>query len=290
MKNSKWNKWFAMTACIVAGSLMLVGCGDGDSGKESEKGTPEQYTIEVLTEGGKALEDVGVYVYTDASQKDLVGAGETDDEGKLSFQATDAEDCVIVLKDVPRGYVLEDTYVVTDNDTQVVLKSKLLSTEEIADVTFELGDVFVDMSVEADGKTYTISELLKEKKAVVLNFWYLNCGPCKMEFPFLQESYAANKDKIEVLALNPVDGTKETVDAFKSENKLTFPMAACDAKWEKTMKLSAYPTTIVIDRYGTIAFMHRGSITETETFDKIFAYFTAEDYKQVAVRNLKDLK
>lgn len=290
MKISGWKKWSVMALSLIAGSVLLTGCGDGESGKDSEKGTPESYTIAVMTEGGRALEDIGVYVYTDASQSDLVGAGETDDEGKLSFQATNAENCIIILKDVPSGYVLEDTYVVTGNDTQVVLKSKLLSMDEIADVTFELGDVFVDMSVEADGKTYTISELLKEKKAVVLNFWYLNCGPCKIEFPFLQESYVANKDKIEVLALNPVDGTKETVDTFKDENKLTFPMAVCDAAWERTMQISAYPTTIVIDRYGTIAFMHRGSITETETFNQIFAYFAADDYKQVAVRNLKDLK
>ena len=292
MKKSGLTKWSVMLLCLMTTVLLCVGCGNESSGNEdTQKNLAGTYTIEVVTEGGKVLEDVAVSVYTDASLKELVTGGQTDKEGKLSFESQGAINHVIVLKDVPVGYAVEDSYAIVALDTKVVLKAKLLAQEEIADKVFKLGDVFVDMSVEAsDGKVYTISELLKEKKAVILNFWYLNCGPCKSEFPFLQESYEKYKDVVEVIALNPVDGTKETVAAFQEEMKLTFPMAACGIEWEKTMALSAYPTTIVIDRYGTIAFMHKGCITETETFDKIFAYYSAEDYKQVAIRNLKDLK
>ena len=88
---------------------------------------------------------------------------------------------------------------------------ELLSEDELDGVTFKRGDVFADMSVTTpDGITYKISELLKEKKAVVINFWYLNCGPCKMEFPYMQEAYEKYKDDIEILAVNPYDGTDAT--------------------------------------------------------------------------------
>lgn len=170
-------------------------------------------------------------------------------------------------------------------------KSELLSEDELDGVTFKRGDVFADMSVTTpDGTTYKISELLKEKKAVVINFWYLNCGPCKTEFPYMQEAYEKYKDDIEILALNPYDGTDETVKEFQQQTGLTFPMAVCDAKWEQYMGLTAYPTTVVIDRYGIVSFKHTGMITETEEFNKLFEFFTADDYEQTVIRNISDIE
>ena len=168
---------------------------------------------------------------------------------------------------------------------------ELLSEDELDGVTFKRGDVFADMSVTTpDGITYKISELLKEKKAVVINFWYLNCGPCKMEFPYMQEAYDKYKDDIEILAVNPYDGTDATVKEFQQQEGLTFPMAVCDAKWEQYMELAAYPTTVVIDRYGIVSFKHAGMITQTEEFNKLFEFFTAEDYEQTVIRNISDIE
>lgn len=168
---------------------------------------------------------------------------------------------------------------------------ELLSEDELEGVTFKRGDVFADMSVTTpDGTTYKISELLKEKKAVVLNFWYINCGPCQMEFPYMQDAYEAYQDDIEILALNPYDGTDETVAEFQKKFELTFPMAVCDEEWQQYMELSAYPTTIVIDRYGIVSFKHTGMVTSVEEFEKLFGFFTAEDYEQTIIRNIEDIE
>ncbi len=287
---------------IIGGIVLLVSGGD-------KSGT---YTIEVVTEGGKALEEVGVYVYTNDKKEDLVTVGKTDETGMIEFESDNAMGTVIVLEDVPRGYKVEDTYEIKDKETQIVLQTQLLSEDELDGVTFELGDVFADMSVTAtDGKTYKISKLLKEKKAVVLNFWYLNCEPCKNEFPFLQEAYAKYQEKLEVLAVNPVDGDTEAVSEFqetfsfvpaansaqqksamaelKTSLGLTFPMAAVDSKWEKIMQITAYPTTVVIDRYGTIGLIHKGSVTDAATFEKVFNFFTSDTYKQTALKSVDDI-
>ena len=168
---------------------------------------------------------------------------------------------------------------------------QLLSEEELEGVTFERGDVFVDMTVTtSDGTTLKISEILKEKKAVVLNFWYINCGPCEMEFPYMQEAYDNYKEDIEIIALNPYDGTDETVAEYKKQHELTFPMAAVDEVWAQRMELTAYPTTVVIDREGIVSFVHTGMITETEEFNKLFEFFTAEDYEQTVIRNISDIE
>ena len=267
--------------CVISCSfLMLTGCGKDNSGT---------YTVTVVTEGGVGFEEVGVYVYADESKNDLKHVAKTDETGMATFESEDAMGGIISLRDVPVGYKV-DSYEITDKNTKIVLEAELLSEEELADMTFKLGDVFADLSVTAsDGKTYTISKLLEEKKAVILNFWYLKCNPCKMEFPFLQEAYEEYKDELEVIALHPFAGTNETIAEYSNELGLTFPMAVCDVKWETAMELTAYPTTVVIDRYGTIALIHKGSVIETETFTTIFEYFTADDYKQTTIRNVEDI-
>lgn len=168
---------------------------------------------------------------------------------------------------------------------------ELLSEDELDGVTFKRGDVFADMTVTTpDGTTYKISEILKEKKAVVLNFWYINCGPCQMEFPYMQDAYEAYKEDLEILALNPYDGTDETVAEFQKKYELTFPMAVADEEWAVRMGLQAYPTTVVIDRYGIVSFVHVGMITEVEEFNKLFGFFTADDYEQTVIRKLSDIE
>lgn len=270
----------------IAALLLLVGgltaCGNNPSGT---------YVVHVVTESGKNLEEVEVKVYTDSSKEDIVAVGETDENGLFSFESQGSVGDVIYLENVPVGYEVAENYEIKLQDTEIALTAQLLSEDELEDVTFKLGDVFADMSVTtSEGKVYTVSELLKEKKAVVINFWYLNCSPCKMEFPYLQEAYENYKDDIEVIAVNPVDGTDETIAAFQEQMELTFPMAACDAKWEQYMNLTAYPTTVVVDRYGTIGLIHKGMATSADEFNKVFEFFTAEDYEQTTIRNISELE
>ena len=176
-------------------------------------------------------------------------------------------------------------------NTEKESELELVPEDELEGKTFERGDVFADMTVATpDGTTYKISEILKEKKAVVLNFWYINCGPCQMEFPYMQEAYENYQDKLEILAVNPYDGTDETVAEFQKKYELTFPMAAVDEAWAQYMELQAYPTTVVIDRYGIISYVHVGMITETEEFNKLFEFFTADDYEQTIIRNISDIE
>ena len=67
-------------------------------------------------------------------------------------------------------------------------------------------------------------------------------------------------------------------------------MAKGDSSWESAFGVTAYPTTVVIDRYGTVAMMHTGYLTSKEDFAKVFDYFTADNYTQSVVRNLSDIE
>lgn len=271
-------------ACVV-GIILAVG-GGSQTGTESGIKT---YTVEVKTEGGKAFEKLEVHVFEDNTLTDLVAVGRTDENGCYSFEAQASSKYVVVIKNVPDGYPVEEYYSFDDGVLSLALKAQLLSTDNLAELSLGLGDVMADLSVTVDGTTYTISELLKEKKAVVLNLWYEGCQPCKAEFPYINEAYAQYTEKLELLALNPYDGDEASVAAYKANLGLSFPMAKVDLQWQSVLGITAYPTTIVIDRYGTIAFVHTGSVPDTDTFTTLFEYFTSDSYVQSEIRNLDDI-
>lgn len=176
-------------------------------------------------------------------------------------------------------------------NTEKESELELLSEDELEGVTFKRGDVFADMTVTTpDGTTYKISEILKEKKAVVLNFWFINCGPCEMEFPYMQEAYETYQDDLEILAVNPYDGTNETIADYQRKHELTFPMAVIGEEWAQRMRIQGYPTTVVIDRNGIVSFVHTGMITTVEEFDKLFGFYTAEDYEQTIIREISEIE
>ena len=104
------------------------------------------------------------------------------------------------------------------------------------------------------------------------------------------KAYETYKDKLEILAVNPHDGSDKTVAKFQEAYELTFPMAVIEEEWSQYMGLQAYPTTVVIDRYGIISYVHVGMITEVEEFNKLFEFFTAEDYEQTIIKNISDIE
>lgn len=285
----------AGAACLlVCLCIVLVMCSGGrqdvapTTTGAAVSGEPVTYTVQVKNQGGLFLPNVGVYIYEDDTLAELVWFAKTDDSGKMTFTDVPSESYVAVLTDVPTGYAVETMYPITGEQTEIVLSAAQMS-EDVTDLTYKLGDMMMDFTVEdAEGNTYTLSKLLEQKKAVVLNFWYVACGPCKAEFPYLQEAYEKYSDSIAVLAMNPVDDA-EAVAKFQKEMGLTFPMMACDPEWANIMQLTAYPTTVVIDRYGNITLIHKGSVDNAKTFADTFAYFAAEEYQQKLIKDIAEL-
>ncbi len=278
---------------VAAIILLVVFAGEGEQPSDESsitEGDKTTYTISIQNQSGLAIADIGVYVYEDNSQQELVWFAKTDAEGKITFTDATSDSYVAVLKDVPAGYDVEESYVLTGADTTIVLETAEISDDERQEITYKLGDIMHDFTLTtADGTEYKLSELLAKKKAVVLNFWYLECGPCKTEFPFLQEAYEKYSGDIEVLAMNPVNADADEVAKFQSDNGYTFPMALCGKEWESAMQLKAYPTTVVVDRFGVISLIHEGTIPDAATFEGIFGYFSAEEYEQGVIEDIETI-
>lgn len=298
---TKKDKIFLAVGAVIVLLLILVACVMTFSGSGEEPAQPSEtagtqsvsgvYTVELRTDKDQPLEGVGIYVYTDETQAELVWFARTDADGRITFRDSTCEGYIAVLDGVSADYIVEEYYPLTGEVTTIVVEAQMQSGVDLNEITRALGDVMFDFTVTStDGVEYTLSELLKEKEAVVLNFWYVECQPCRAEFPYLQEAYEQYSDRIEVLAMNPVNSDEEAIAAFKKELELTFPMFAVDPAWEHAMQLTAYPTTVIIDRYGVISLIHKGSVTSTKVFTDAFEHFVGDDYEQGVVENIEDLE
>ena len=169
-------------------------------------------------------------------------------------------------------------------------KISLVDNPSLSLCDYKLGDLMGNHSLtDINGKTYKFSEVFKEKEVIVLNFWFVNCGPCQMEFPYLQTAADACADDVIVFAINPTDDKQKDIEKYATKNNLTLPMIKGEQDWITAFSLQGFPTTVVIDRYGKIAFSHIGAVTESGVFEKIFAYFTADDYEHTVINSINEI-
>lgn len=162
-------------------------------------------------------------------------------------------------------------------------------TQNMSAVFPGLGGVMPEMTVTTtEGETLTLSALLKEKKLVVLNFWFADCTWCRKEFPVMELAYHRYQEDVQIIALNPVDPT-EAVEVFRKDSGLSFPMAVCPRSWVVEMGITSYPTSVFIDRDGVVCLIHAGAITNSDTFYDIFETFTADDYQRKIYFSIDEL-
>ena len=156
----------------------------------------------------------------------------------------------------------------------------LVKVQDIANASLSVGDAMYDISVTTiDGDTLTISDLLQEKDMVMLNFWFINCYWCDYEFQYMSPAYLAYEEDIEIIALDAWDSLVN-IQYYVEQEQLPFKVAQCSYLWANAFGVSGCPTTVIIDRYGTICDIHVGAITSTEGFTSIFEQYIGDGYTQ----------
>ncbi len=287
-------KKFLSAVLALAMVFSMAACGGNEAGGGEETTAPvsgEQtaYSVTVRSKGGMALSALDIYVYADSTLKDLKGYGQTNEEGVATFQLPKADGYAIVVSGAPKGYEVAASYSFNGTSALIELNSQLVSGEDLVGATLGLGDVMYDFTVTTpDGQSVTLSEVLKEKKMVLLNFWYTTCQYCVAEFPYMQQAYEQYSDDVAVIALDPMDDSSE-VAGFQSQMGLTFTMASCNIAWPTAFGVSAYPTSLVIDRYGVICLLEAGGLPSLRPFISMFEHFSAENYEQKIITSLDQI-
>ena len=278
-----------------------------DTPAETDPGSTDtklDFSITVKSTGGLPLSGVNVYVYADNTLDDLVNYGTTDAAGQAKISMKSAQGYVAVLSGLPEGYNTEAFYPLTGLATEISVTSAVVENTDHSGKSYQLGDVMRDFSVvDSDGNTQKLSELLKTKKMVLINFWYTTCSWCVKEFPYMDAVYQQYKDDIEIVALNhsTLQGdSEEGIKKFKenfytdyvgdgTEGGLSFPMAKDYTNMGPAFNLQGYPTSVIVDRYGVICMIEAGGIVSDAPFVAMFEHFTAENYEQKIFRSLDEL-
>ena len=146
-----------------------------------------------------------------------------------------------------------------------------------------VGETLPDFTVTTiDGGTFTLSEALKEKDMVMINLWATWCGPCEMEFPYMEEAYEQYSDKVEIVALSvePED-TVEVLQDYVDAHGMTFPVGSdTGIGLGDIFANQGIPTTLVVDRFGVITFIEVGSQPSAGSFTRVFDAFIGDDYTE----------
>lgn len=164
----------------------------------------------------------------------------------------------------------------------LLLVSAAYAQEGSTPLSYSKGDKIKDFSFTTyDGNTYSLYDILQEKDAVLLNIWATWCGPCRSEFPYMQEAYEAYQDRIEIIALScePTD-TPEQLESFANQYGLTFKVGQDPVDFLSALGMNSIPTSIMIDRFGTICFVEAGAQPDVGSFKRLFDAFLGEDYTE----------
>lgn len=149
-----------------------------------------------------------------------------------------------------------------------------------------LGKPLPEFTVEdTDGNTFTVSEALKDHKAVLINIWATWCPPCRGEFPDLNEVYQQYRDRVSFIALSsePND-TIPVIADFRKEMGLTIPMGREEGTGLASyLNVTGIPTTVIVDRFGNAVFMQSGAFSGAEEVKRLLDAFLGEKYTETKV-------
>ncbi len=113
---------------------------------------------------------------------------------------------------------------------------------------------------DVEGNSVSLDEL--SGRPIVVNFWASWCGPCRIEFPHLQEAADQYGDDVVFLAVNQQEDVETVVDYFR-ELGLSMPVVLdTDAGVAQQYAVGrTLPTTFFINPDGDVAAIHRGPMT-----------------------------
>jgi thiol-disulfide isomerase/thioredoxin len=105
---------------------------------------------------------------------------------------------------------------------------------------------------DVNGKVYSESDL--EGKVIVINFWFVGCGPCEVEMPELNALYNKYKDNSDIVFLSFAKSSQSKVLRFLEKKTFNYPVISMTDEHSKEFGIRYYPTNYVYDRSGTCHF------------------------------------
>lgn len=190
-----------------------------------------------------------------------------DDDGRYMFERRlSLRTYTVTLSGITNGFV-HGEYTISDQDGQYPYDSP----ETYPSITIHLYSYLGEGAMEAGNKRHTVlndfsfttvygeqvrlSDLLKTKKIVWLNFYYNSCSPCQAEAPTIVRVAERHKDDVAVVCFNGKDDPESIKSGAASIFKYPNTFYLVDdrsAVYGKMFGRSGYPLNVFIDSGGYV--------------------------------------
>ena len=116
----------------------------------------------------------------------------------------------------------------------------------------------------AEGKRISLQQQLRGKKAMLVNFWYYNCAPCRIEFPQFESLYKQFASQgLGMIAINKGD-SPAVVSRYVGTAGLTFPVVlggevGKGTIFERYKVTEVFPGTYLLNRDGKVVYRTTGA-------------------------------
>jgi peroxiredoxin len=132
-----------------------------------------------------------------------------------------------------------------------------------------IGSLAPDFSLPtSSGQELDLTVARKGEKAVIVNFWFLGCPPCRKEFSDFETLYKELGSRgLNIVAVNMGDSL-QSVAAYVRQENLTFPVLLGGSDGDNSVfqkySVKTYPATYLLDSNGKILYRTAGAADITE--------------------------
>ncbi|TAJ54001.1 MAG: TlpA family protein disulfide reductase [Chitinophagaceae bacterium] len=106
------------------------------------------------------------------------------------------------------------------------------------------------------GNKFSLKELAG--KVVVLNFWFINCPPCRMEIPQLNELVVNYQQNPDVVFIAVALDERYDIQEFLKTNPFRYNIIDGGRYIASKYNINLYPTHLVLDKEGKAVFHSSG--------------------------------
>lgn len=109
---------------------------------------------------------------------------------------------------------------------------------------------------DMNGNKFVLKDL--QGKVVVLNFWFINCPPCRMEIPQLNELVVSYRQNPDVVFIAIALDEKYEIQEFLKANPFLYHIIDGGRYIASQYGITLYPTHVVLDKEGKAVFHSSG--------------------------------
>jgi thiol-disulfide isomerase/thioredoxin len=174
--------------------------------------------------------------------------------------------------DITRALLMKGSYTLKTSGNDTFLLVKLSESERLARLEkmpkpkespfFKTGEkIKLPNTTDIEGNKLRLKE--STGKIVVLNFWFINCPPCRTEIPDLNElvnSYQGNENiQFVAVALD----AKSNLVAFLKQMPFNYQIIDDGRFMADKFGIRSYPTHVILDTEGKVYYHSTGLATNT---------------------------